>query len=229
MSDVATGTLGQMGLSSEAMAVAFIVQRLAASHIHVQLVQVKAVKPAGIDALTSTVGTVDVQPMVHQIDGTGKTYPHGIVHGLPYFRLQGGNVAIIMDPVVGDIGIAIFCDRDISAAAAAKTPSKPGSRRRFDWADGLYIGGVLGQAPQHILALSQPGVSDPSRGIVGAQGIVLSSNLPVQIIGDLHVSGAVIAGYGGSDAVGLQTHVHTQNPDAHGDAEVPTNPPTPGL
>jgi hypothetical protein len=44
----------------------------------------------------------------------------------------------------------------------------------------------------------------------------------------LHVSGAVIAGYGGADQVGVQTHVHAQPPDSAGNSQQPTNAPTPG-
>lgn len=67
-----------------------------------------------------------------------------------------------------------------------------------------------------------------------------------QILGDLHISGsiksasggiyagafqtagAIIAGYGTGDQVGVQTHTHTQNADSHGDTEHPTNAPTAG-
>jgi hypothetical protein len=34
----------------------------------------------------------------------------------------------------------------------------------------------------------------------------------VKIVGDLHVTKAVIAGYGGNDQVGLQTHTHAGGP-----------------
>jgi phage gp45-like len=51
---------------------------------------------------------------------------------------------------------------------------------------------------------------------------------PMTINGDLHVTGAVIAGYGGADQVGLQTHGHKQGNDSHGDTEVPTDAPTAG-
>jgi phage gp45-like len=50
----------------------------------------------------------------------------------------------------------------------------------------------------------------------------------VELTGDLHVQGAIIAGYGGGDQVGLQTHIHTQGGDSHGDSEAPTAPPEPG-
>jgi len=44
----------------------------------------------------------------------------------------------------------------------------------------------------------------------------------------LHVTGAVIGGFGGGDQVGLQSHSHMQGSDSRGDGEVPVNPPTPG-
>lgn len=50
----------------------------------------------------------------------------------------------------------------------------------------------------------------------------------VTISGNLHVAGAVIAGFGGADSVGLQSHTHQQGVDGHGDAEAPTNAPTAG-
>ena len=63
--------------------------------------------------------------------------------------------------------------------------------------------------------------------IITANKVTITCPL-VEISGDLHVKGAVIAGYGGSDQVGVQTHRHTQGSDGHGDAEVPTNPPVAG-
>lgn len=48
------------------------------------------------------------------------------------------------------------------------------------------------------------------------------------IDGDLHVTGAVIGGYGGADQVGLQTHKHDQGADSHGDSEAETTAPVAG-
>lgn len=41
--------------------------------------------------------------------------------------------------------------------------------------------------------------------------------------GDIKTAGAVIAGFGTGGQVGLQTHVHTQSNDSHGDTEAPTS------
>ena len=60
-------------------------------------------------------------------------------------------------------------------------------------------------------------------------GKTVDVTVPIYTIhGDLHVTGAVIAGYGGGDQVGLQTHTHGQPQDSHGDTEEETNPPTAG-
>jgi phage baseplate assembly protein gpV len=138
------------------------------------LVMVKAVHNAGELA---PVGLIDVQPMVAQIDGAGKTTPHGIIHNIPYMRVQGGANAVIIDPVVGDIGLAVFASRDISSVKATKQPSGPGSRRRHSMADGLYIGGFLNAVPTQFIRFSGDGVEIKST--------------TVTITGDVHITGDV--------------------------------------
>jgi len=62
-----------------------------------------------------------------------------------------------------------------------------------------------------------------------ANGIVVNpGELPAVVNGDLHVTGNIIGGFGGGDAVGLQTHRHTQPADSRGDTEQHTAPPIPG-
>lgn len=46
--------------------------------------------------------------------------------------------------------------------------------------------------------------------------------------GNLSVDGAVVAGFGTGDQVGLQSHSHSQGVDSRGDAEQNTNAPIPG-
>jgi hypothetical protein len=99
------------------------------------------------DGGVSPVGFVDVQPMVNYVDGIGNAVPHGSIFNLPYFRLQGGTNAFIIDPAINDIGIAVISDRDISAVKNTLTVSNPGSLREFDLADGIYIGGILNGTP----------------------------------------------------------------------------------
>jgi hypothetical protein len=120
-----------------------------------KLVQVVSVTNAGD---VSPVGFVDVQPLVNQLDGFDNAVDHGVVHQLPYFRLQGGADAVILDPKVGDVGVAVFCDRDISSVKATKAKANPGSKRKFDMADGLYIGGFLNGTPQQYVRFYSGGM-----------------------------------------------------------------------
>lgn len=121
----------------------------------VKLVQVVAVTNAGD---LSPVGFVDVQPLVNQLDGFDNAVDHGVIHNLPYSRLQGGTDAVILDPKVGDIGMAGFCDRDISSVKVSKAQANPGSKRKFDMADGLYIGGFLNGTPQQYVRFFSGGM-----------------------------------------------------------------------
>jgi hypothetical protein len=171
---------------------AFVIERLIASKAFAAIVRVMSVSNAGG---ISPVGQVSVQPMVDQIDGLGNRTAHGTIYNLPYFRMQGGSNAIIIDPVVGDLGLAVICDRDISSVKANKGQAAPGSWRQNDWADGCYIGGFLNGTPTQYIAFT------PS-------GIVVSSTSPILIQGDLRVTGGITAGYGGADSVTLQHHTH---------------------
>lgn len=135
----------------------FLVNQLIGRLATSTLVQVKKVTPPSDPV--GAVGTVDVQPMVSQIDGAGNATPHGTIYGIPYFRLQGGVNAIVLDPKIGDIGLAVFCSRDISAVKSTKKVAPPGSRRRYDWADGIYIGGCLNVTPtQYIIFRDDNGI-----------------------------------------------------------------------
>lgn len=125
-------------------ALTFMMRQMMAGNAHVAMVLVKAV------TASQTAGappTVDVQPMVAQVDQTGTATPHGIIRNVPVSRLQAGATAIVIDPQVGDIGVAVCADRDISSAIANQAPSNPGSFRRFDWADAIYLFGIASTAP----------------------------------------------------------------------------------
>lgn len=124
----------------------------------------------------SPVGFVDLQPLVNQLDGAGNSEPHAPVFDCPYFRLQGGSNAVIIDPQIGDIGIAVFADRDISSATANKGEANPGSKRKFSMADGLYLGGVLNGVPTQYVQFSTAGIKlhSPSAIVLEAPDIQLS-------------------------------------------------------
>src|SRR5581483_5197274 len=64
-------------------------------------------------------------------------------------------------------------------------------------------------------------------------GLALGGNITDQdgtsvYPGNIHTSGAIVAGFGTGGQVGLQTHSHAQPNDSHGDTEAPTAAPTGG-
>ena len=128
--------------NSDLNAIAAVVRTMIAELSTMKLVKVKAVHGGGVAAA----GTVDVIPLVSQVDGNGYGTVHGTVYGLPWSRVQGGKSAIICDPVAGDIGYVIAADRDISKVKATQAAALPGSGRSFDIADGVYAGACLNAA-----------------------------------------------------------------------------------
>lgn len=128
----------------------FIIDQALARISTARLVQVKAVDVGA--------KTVDVQPLVKQMDGEGNATDHGTISGIPYMALQFGKNGVIADPVVGDKGLMVVCDRDISSVKANKTFSQPGSWRQFDMADGIYFGGVLNEEPEQWVKFTDTGL-----------------------------------------------------------------------
>jgi len=159
------GERGPYDSTTDIAAYAFLIRRIL-NRISTSIpVKVIAVAPGAV----GPVGSVDVLPLVNQVDGLGNATPHGVIHGLPYSRIQGGTNAVIIDPKVGDIGIATFASHDISSVKANKAQSNPGSRRRFDWSDGMYIGGILNGTPDQYVEFNDTGINIVSPGTIRLQ------------------------------------------------------------
>ena len=144
----------------------FMIQAMLRQVSTATVVKVMGVTNAGG---VSPVGMVDVQPQVNLVDGNGVAVPHGTIYSCPYLRLQGGENAIILDPQVGDLGLVGFCDRDISSVVANKGQANPGSGRRFDWSDAVYIGGMLNGTPTQYVQFSADGITIKSPNLVKLQ------------------------------------------------------------
>lgn len=163
-------------------------------------------------------GTVTVQPLVNLMSGDRVAFKHLPLYKLPYLRVQGGANAVIMDPQPGDIGLAGFCSRDISAVKAAKDIANPGSFRQFDMADGIYIGGCLNGVPTQYVVLNDDGVKIVSPTLITLQAPT------VRVVGDLEVSGdATVQGEVTAGTIELTTHTHS-GVQAGGGNSGPPNP-----
>lgn len=201
-------------------ALSFMLSQTLAKLNTVTLVQVVKCTNSGE---LSPVGYVDVQPMVHQMSGDRKATPHAVIYNIPYFRLQGGKNAIIIDPEVGDIGMCAFANRDISSVKATQAPATPASYRTFDWSDGLYFGGYLNGTPTQFVRFSSEGVQvhSPTKITLEAPEIALKGAVN-QTGGAVKVETTLSAGDDVSAAgKSLKSHTHHEN-DNHGETGAAT-------
>ena len=134
------------------------------------------VKVVGVQAGTGSVGYVDVLPLVTFISGANKAVQPVNLYHLPYCRIQGGNAAIIVDPVIGDKGLAVFAQADCSTVNADTTePQQPGSKRTHSQSDGFYVGGFLNHAPSCFIELTQGNTI----AITASSGVTINGNVTV--------------------------------------------------
>jgi hypothetical protein len=153
--DVAYGQQRPNDTNDETAVAMFLARQLISEMSTMKLVKVTKVTGGGEG---EPAGTVEVQPLVSQIDGNGYGTEHGIVPDIPWSRIQGGSNAIICDPQVDDIGYVVVSDRDISKVKATRAAALPGSRRQYDLADGVYVGGCLNVAPEQYLVFTANGI-----------------------------------------------------------------------
>ncbi len=173
------------------------------------------------DGGISPAGFVNVQPLVAQVDGNGNSYPHGVLNNLLYIRYQGGVNAIIIDPKPGDIGIAVFCSRDISTVKSTRDVSPPGGYRQHDMSDGVYIGTVLNVTPTNFIQIdnNQITITTPMTLTINATDVVVNADIvtvnapSTQINGDVNVNGVITADdiVVGGKSVLVHTHSGVQS------------------
>jgi hypothetical protein len=121
----------------------FIIRAILRGDLHTaELVEVLAVQP-----VSDRVGFVTVQPLVLQSDTNNIVIAQTPAYNVPYLRLQGGVSAVILDPVVGDRGVALYAQNDITNVKTTLTEGQAATDRVFSTADGLYLGGFLNAAP----------------------------------------------------------------------------------
>lgn len=184
----------------------FLFEQLMAGTATATVVVVKAVRAQGAFPAPCF---VDLQPLVKQIDGQGNVTSHGIINNVPASRVQGGSMAVVLDPQAGDIGIAVFASRDISSVKSAKAEAPPGSRRQYDYADGLYVGGVLNGVPTCYLAFLDADNGGPGMTMTpdeGVTSITITAGKIRLVAAEVDVHATTILKY---DANGNGTHITT--------------------
>lgn len=198
----------------------FIFNTLMARNSFIQLVMVSKVKDGPL---------LDVIPLVSGFSADGSRIDNTPVFNIPVWRLQRGTSAVIMDPVEGDIGLMLCCDRDITKVRKEKKESLPASMRVHSKSDGIYLGGLLNADPTQYVKFSDDGIDIVSPLVVSVSGktvIVngeekISLNSPIiEANGQLTQGSGSYAGdavFGGTitaageitgSGIKLSTHVH---------------------
>ena len=170
--------------SSDYNALSFIIQQAIRGQVNTAIV----CKVVGVSG-----NYVDVLPLVSQIDGFNNAVPPTTLYRLPFMRYHGGICAVKLDPVVGDIGLAVFAQKDCSSVGVGTTtPQRPASFRENSMGNGFYLGGFLNHEPSCFIELKQNNtiiINAPS-------GLIINNNVTVN--GDVVASG-----------ISLVNHTHT--------------------
>lgn len=169
----------------------------------VNLVEIVAVSQ---DSDSTSVGTCTIRPLTLSTDASNNPHERGEIRNVPYFRFQGGKNAIICDPSVGDIGLALFCERDISRVKEKKGQAQTDTKRQHDMNDAVYLGGFLNGVPEQYVHFKKSGINIKSKGDVNINGLKISED------GKLTLVNGVI----------VDTHIHSQAPDSKGDTQQDT-------
>jgi len=187
---------------------------------------------------------VSVKPMVEGFTGGGELIQNSVIHGVPVWRLQRGASAVIMPPIVGDIGMIAICDRDITAVKKTKQAALPGSNRTHSYSDAIYLGGVLNAEPSQYVKFANDGIDIVSPLVVQINGNTvlvnaedkISLNSPIiEVNGQLTQGTGSFAGnatFGGTitatgeitgNGIHLSTHKHGGVDRGSSDTDTPSN------
>lgn len=193
--------------ASEYNAISFLVEQAIKGMVNTAI-------PVRVDSCTKpgvggAAGYVSATPLVMQRGADGKSLAPVSLPQLPFYRVQAGTAAVVLDPQPGDIGLAVFSQQDASnIKEGTSEPVQAGSFRAFDMSDGFYCCSVLGAgAPTTFVHLDpekgEVTVKAPTKITLDAPTIELKGSLQMgnsagsgtgdtmKITGNLDVTGSV--------------------------------------
>lgn len=198
--------------------------------------------PGIVQSYNAAAGTCEVQPAIQAqvTDKNGKkTWTNlPLLVDVPVQFIGGGDFVFTMPVKKGDEGLIIFSCRCIDSWWQQGGVQKQAEMRMHDLSDGFLIAGFRSQARKlsnvnedfpelrNLTGTLKFGMTDVGFKMVGVfeldgnfrlSGSILSPTDTVYT-GDFKTAGNVIAGSGGADQIGLQSHKHPAN----------NQPPTPG-
>lgn len=164
-------------VNHEANAQEFMFRAMLNKNAFIQIVRVDKVKYISDDEPP----LVNLTPLVLGFSGEGTPIDNSQVFNIPVWRLQRGSSAVIMDPVVGDLGLMLCCDRDTSRIRETKKEDMPGSSRTHNEADGVYLGGMLNASPMQYVRFADDGISIVSPLVVTVESPTVEINASTSV------------------------------------------------
>lgn len=176
--------------ASDANSLSFVFRQLLKDATFIELVIVESVDTED--------KSVQVKSLVTPVDAAGKTIDAQSVYSIPFFRLQMGGSAIILNPQVGDVGLMLVCDADTSNVKANKSAAVPSNGLRHTRSNGIYLGGIamLNGDPTEYIEFTGSGINIVAPNGLNIDGAVTASST---ITAQGEVTGKGIA---------LSSHVH---------------------
>lgn len=171
-----------------------------------EMVKVIEVEASGLNP----VGFVSVKPLVYRTDADNNNVELGIIHNVPYFRLQGGSNAVVIDPEVGDIGFCGFCSRDISLFKRIREMAAQNTSRISDISDAFFFGGWNNKAPEQYVYFkdNEVHIKATTKVIIDAPMTEVENNMLVK--GSLVAVGTVTSQTDIIDTVGSMSKMREQ-------------------
>jgi hypothetical protein len=153
-----------------------------------------------VDSVDADAKTIQCTPLVLDVTTGGVSVSQSPIYGVPYFRVQGGTSAVIIDPRPGDIGLVVVASRDTSAViAAGGAAAAPATDRAYSTADAFYVAPFLNGTPTQYIEFAPDGggirIVTPGQLDITASKVTHNGS----DIGATHTHGGVTAGSASTD------------------------------
>lgn len=207
-------------------------------HIRQELNKINTAEPATVGAVSGggvdKAGTLSATPIVNLVTGTGEGMEQSPLFTIPYFRYQGGENAVIVDPKPGDVGLNVYAMRDTEVMKQGNgSACNPGSARRYSKGDGFFFSGFINKKPRRYVMVDDEGltlddgeggrlelkggrltITAPNGITINAPGNVTVDTPQTTFTGEVQAQGNMTAGN-----ISMQGHRHTgveAGPDTSG-------------
>ncbi|HDU4605131.1 TPA: hypothetical protein RFT49_003078 [Klebsiella aerogenes] len=150
-------------------------------------------------------GSLTVLPLVSGTNASGGEIKNQSVYDIPFIQYQAGNSSVKMTPRIGDIGLVIACDKDITNVRKSKKGGPAPTQRQHSYSDAIYITAIasLNGEPTEFAEFTGNGITIKSPGEVDINGLKILANGKLQL-----VDGSIVDGHdhGGVESGGSRTN-----------------------